>query len=255
MKITFLGTGTSQGVPVITCQCAVCQSNDIKDQRLRSSVLIETNNKVILIDAGPDFRQQILREGINQLDAILITHGHKDHVGGLDDVRAFNFFQKRAMDVYARNQVHDIILKEFDYAFGENKYPGTPVINLHEIINSEFEVNGVKIIPIDAMHAAMPVFGFRVGNFGYLTDISQIDEKEKEKLFGLKVVVIGALRKKAHHSHFNLDQALELINEIKPEKAYLTHISHLMGLQKEMEKELPENVYFAFDGLKIKINE
>lgn len=251
MNITFLGTGTSQGVPVVACQCTVCKSTDPRDNRLRSSVLIEESGKTIVIDAGPDFRQQLLRENITKLDGIVLTHGHKDHIGGLDDVRAFNYLQKKAVDIFARREVHQQITKEFDYAFCEERYPGVPEFRLQEISNHPFEVEGIRIIPIEAMHFKLPVFGYRIGSFAYLTDLSFISDEEKEKLSGAKIVVLAALRKKPHYSHMNLSQALELIQEIKPETAYLTHISHLMGLHREVEKELPENVYIAHDGLKI----
>lgn len=253
MLITFLGTGTSQGVPVVACQCAICHSTDERDKRLRSSVMIEENSRLIIIDAGPDFRQQLLRENVCQLDGILITHEHKDHIGGLDDVRSFNFIQKKAVEVYARQSIHTVVLREFDYAFKEDKYPGAPNIRLHEVVDDPFEIGGISVIPVEAKHNELPVFGYRIGDFSYLTDMSQITEKEIQKLKGSKVVVLAALRKKVHPSHMNLAQALELIEKISPEKAYLTHISHLMGFHAEVENELPENVRLAYDGLKITI--
>lgn len=253
MKITFLGTGTSQGVPVVACGCSVCKSTDEKDKRLRSSALIEMEGKIIVIDAGPDFRQQLLRETIMQLDGIILTHGHKDHIGGLDDVRAFNYLQKKAIDIYARKEVHDQIRREFEYAFSETRYPGVPEFHLKVIENKPFMMEGIEVIPIEALHFKLPVFGYRIQQFAYLTDLSSITDKEKEKLLGVKVVVLPALRKKPHYSHMNLVQALELIAEIKPERAYLTHISHLMGLHAEVEKELPEHVRLAYDGLKIEL--
>lgn len=253
MKITVLGTGTSQGVPVIACDCAVCSSTSELDKRLRSSVMIETNGKTIIIDAGPDFRQQLLREKVKTIDAILVTHEHKDHIGGLDDVRSFNFLQKKAVDVYAGKEVLPVIRQCFDYAFSDEKYPGVPEIQLHEVSNEAFEIEGIRILPVRALHYKMPVFGYRIGDFAYLTDLSEISEEEQSKLNGVKVVILAALRKKIHYSHMNLEQALELLKKIKPEKAYLTHISHMMGIHEEIEKELPENVWLAYDGLKIEL--
>jgi phosphoribosyl 1,2-cyclic phosphate phosphodiesterase len=253
MKVVFLGTGTSQGVPVVACDCRVCRSTDLKDQRLRASVLIETGGKVFVIDAGPDFRQQMLREQVKKLDAILITHEHKDHIGGLDDVRAFNFIQRKAAEVYAGKSVLPVVLREFDYAFGEDKYPGVPEINLHEVGAEPFLVDGISIIPVSAMHHELPVLGFRIGDFAYLTDLSHISPGETEKLAGTRILVVGALRKKVHHSHMNLAQAIELIDSIKPEKAYLTHISHLMGCHAEVENELPSHVSLAFDRLTLSV--
>ncbi|NVO02366.1 MAG: MBL fold metallo-hydrolase [Bacteroidetes bacterium] len=251
MKITFLGTGTSQGVPVIACDCSVCKSSNFKDNRLRSSVFIEFENEKFVIDTGPDFRQQMLRAKVKKLDAVLLTHSHKDHVGGMDDVRAFNYFMQKPIDVYGSNQVLNHIKNEFSYAFAEERYPGVPEINLHTIENKEFTINGVKIIPILSMHYQLPIFGFRIGDFTYITDANFISEIEKAKIIGSKILVINALRKKQHISHFTLDEALEIIAEVKPEKAYLTHISHQMGLHNEEEKNLPVNVFFAYDGLEI----
>jgi phosphoribosyl 1,2-cyclic phosphate phosphodiesterase len=253
MKITFLGTGTSQGVPVVACHCEVCSSTDSRDNRLRSSLLLEDGGKTFVIDAGPDFRQQMLRARVDQLDAILLTHEHKDHIGGLDDVRAFNFFQKKAMDVFARHEIHSLIMKEFDYAFTEEKYPGVPDILLHSVGEEPFKVAHLEVLPILAQHFKLPVLGFRILDMVYLTDVSLITEKEKEKLLGAKVVIVAALRKKPHYSHMNLDQALELIEEIRPEKAFLTHISHMMGLHASVAGELPEKVKLAYDGLKIEL--
>ncbi len=251
MKITFLGTGTSQGVPVIACDCETCHSKDTHDKRLRSSLLVEVNDTVIVIDTGPDFRQQMLRENVTRLDAVLLTHGHKDHVAGLDDVRAFNYIQKRPMDVYARAEVQQIVKSEFSYAFSEEKYPGVPQINQHEIINHEFTVNNIIIIPIEAYHYHLKIFGFRIENIAYLTDVSEIEAIEKRKLENLDVLIVNALRIKNHYSHYNLQQALNLIEEVSPKKALLTHISHMMGKYDDAEKLLPENVKFAYDGLKL----
>ena len=251
MRITFLGTGTSQGVPVIACKCPVCLSNDKKDIRLRSSVLIEIDGNTFVIDTGPDFRYQMLRANVNVLDAVLITHGHKDHIGGMDDVRAFNYILKKPMDVYASKFDQDSIKREFYYAFEKIKYPGVPVINLHTINNKPFIIKNTKIIPIETLHYNVNVYGFRIGDFTYLTDANFISEKEKQKIKGSKILVVNALRRKKHISHFTLDEAIALINEIKPEKGYLTHISHLMGLHEDVEKELPENIKIAYDGLEL----
>jgi phosphoribosyl 1,2-cyclic phosphate phosphodiesterase len=251
VKITFLGTGTSQGVPVITCKCSVCQSDDLKDKRLRSSVLIETERNTFVIDAGPDFRQQMLREKVEKLDAVLITHGHKDHIAGLDDVRAFNFFLKKAVDIYARKEVQDILKSDFFYAFEDEKYPGVPEIELYEVENAPFEINGDTIVPVEVMHYKLPVFGYRLGDFTYITDANHIMENELEKIKGSRIIVLNALRRRKHISHFTLDEAVELLKQLQPEKAYLTHISHQLGLHTEIEKELPDFINVAYDGLTI----
>jgi len=255
MRITFLGTGTSQGVPVIACGCEVCQSLDFRDKRLRVSIHIEVNGKHIVIDAGPDFRQQMLRERINNLDAILFTHEHKDHTAGLDDVRAYNFFQKRDMPIFGRKHVLSQIEKEFHYAFTKIKYPGTPQITLNEIQNQPFKVEGIDVIPIEVMHYKLPVFGFRIQDFTYITDVNFISDEEIEKIKGSKVVVMGALRKEAHLSHFTLSEAVNLLEKIAPEQAYITHISHQMGLHREVNVELPAFIQLAYDGLVINLDE
>ena len=253
IKITVLGTGTSQGIPVVACECNVCRSEDNKDKRLRTSVLVQTRDNVIVIDAGPDFRQQMLREQVHRLDAILITHNHKDHIGGIDDVRAFNWIQKKAMDIYGTESSLDVIRKDFSYAFGEDKYPGVPQINLHTISNAPFFIQNDTITPIEAFHGKMPVLGFRIGDFSYLTDASFIKPEEFDKLRGSKVVILNALRKEKHHSHFNLQQATELLQELAPEKGYITHISHQMGLHREINESLPGNIRLGYDGLRIEI--
>lgn len=253
MKITFLGTGTSQGVPVIGCLCHVCASADERDKRLRSSVMIEVREKVFVIDTGPDFRQQMLRENVKRLDAVIFTHAHKDHIAGFDDVRAFNFLQKREMDVYASEEVENAIRREYAYIFSHFKYPGIPEVKLHRIFNREFFVDGVPFLPIEVMHYKMPVFGFRVGDFTYITDANFISEEEKEKIRGSKVIVLNALRKEAHISHFTFGQAIEMMEELKPEKGYFTHISHQLGRHAEVQKELPPFIELAYDGLKIEL--
>ena len=253
MKITFLGTGTSQGVPVVACNCDVCTSEDIKDNRLRSSVMVELDGITLIIDTGPDFREQMLRENVKKIDAVLLTHGHKDHIGGLDDVRAFNFILKRPIDVFARAEVHNAIRNDFSYAFNEFRYPGVPDIKLHIVENSEFQINGILVIPIEVMHLQLPVFGFRINDFTYITDASFISEKEIKKIKGSKVLVVNALRKKKHYSHFCLEEALQLADKVQAEQCYLTHISHQMGLYNEVETELPINVKLAYDRLIVEI--
>ncbi|MBW6498674.1 MAG: MBL fold metallo-hydrolase [Bacteroidales bacterium] len=254
MEITVLGTGTSQGVPVVACECAICRSKDPRDKRLRTSVLIKSAQTTVAIDAGPDFRQQMLREKVKSLHAVVITHSHKDHIAGLDDVRAFNWIQKRPMDVYAASDVLKVVKNEFSYAFvEEDKYPGVPQINLHTIDSNPFLVNDLEIIPIKAMHYKLPVLGFRVGDFTYLTDANYIAPEELDKMRGSKVIILNALRKEKHISHFNLEEAIAIIRELAPEKAYFTHISHQMGFHENVEKELPENIHLAFDGLKFNV--
>ena len=254
MQITLLGTGTSQGVPVIACECEVCISTNPNDKRLRSSVLIEVDGSTIVIDTGPDFRQQILRESVSNLDAVLYTHSHKDHVAGLDDVRSFNFKSKKAMDVFCTEDVLSSLKNEFSYIFSEFKYPGIPRINVTLINNSIFYVNRTKIIPIKALHYKLPVLGFRIKNFIYLTDISEISEVEKQKMLDADLIILDSLRKEPHISHLCLEESLLLLQELKPKKAYLTHISHLMGLHDIVNKELPINIKLAHDGLNIKLS-
>lgn len=249
MKITFLGTGTSQGVPVIACDCEVCRSLDYRNKRLRVSVHLQIDNQSILIDAGPDFRQQILRENIRSLDAILLTHEHKDHTAGLDDIRAFNFRQHKPMQIYASSNVHEQLKRDYSYVFSEKQYPGIPQMALIEISNKPFSIDNLNITPIQVLHHKLPVFGFRVQDFTYITDANYISDIEIEKIKGSKIVVLNALQKSPHISHFTLEQAVELIEKINPEMAFLTHISHNLGLHNEVESELPPNIKLAFDGL------
>ncbi len=251
MKITFLGTGTSQGVPVIGCGCEVCRSLDYRDKRLRVSVLIEVDATNLVIDTGPDFRQQMLRERVSKLDAVLLTHSHKDHIAGLDDVRAFNFLQKEGMPIYATPKTLEQVKKEFYYAFEEQKYPGTPLLSLHEINETAVDFNGIKILPLPVMHLRMPVIGFRIGDFSYITDANFISEETHTKLQGTKVLVLNALQKENHVSHFNLEEALAQAKKIEAEQTYFTHIGHRMGLHQVVNKQLPESVALAYDGLSI----
>lgn len=238
---------------MIACHCEVCSSTDFRDNRLRSSVLIQDNDLTIAIDAGPDFRQQMLREKVDRIDAIVITHAHKDHVAGLDEIRAFNFFQHKAIDIYATTEVQEKIKIEFYYVFGEKKYPGIPEMNLITINESPFTIGHLKFIPIKLMHLNMIVYGYRIGDFSYVTDVNYIAPEEMEKLKGTKILVLDALRKKKHISHFTLDEAIAVANEIHPQKTYFTHISHQLGLHKEVEASLHPNMHLAFDGLKLSV--
>jgi len=252
LKITFLGTGTSSGVPMIACKCAVCTSSDKKDKRLRSSILVESSNTRIVVDTTPDFRYQMLRENVKRLDAVLFTHPHKDHIAGLDDVRAYNFFQEQAMQVYANQMTIDALMREFAYAFADKKYPGVPNLELNTISLEAFSIGDINIIPVQVWHLKMPVFGYRFGDFTYITDANRIDESEKEKIKGSKVLVVNALRKEKHISHYNLDEAIELVRELKVPEAYFTHISHQLGKHEEIEKRLPKGIHLGYDGLKIR---
>lgn len=253
MKVTFLGTGTSSGVPLLCCDCATCQSTDWRDKRLRCSVFIEVDGVNLIIDTGTDFRQQMLRENIRKIDAVLITHGHKDHTGGLDDIRAFNFSTGKEMNVYADSIACQMLRGQYDYVFAEKKYPGIPQINLVTIGKGIFEAAGIAITPIEVLHHRLPVTCFRIKDFTYITDAKTISEEEKLKIMGTKILVVNALREKEHLSHFNLEEALELVNEIQPEHTYFIHISHNFGKHENIQAKLPANISVAYDGLKIEI--
>lgn len=253
LQVTFLGTGTSQGVPVIACTCEVCCSADPRDKRLRSSIMLQDKQTLIVIDSGPDFRQQLLREKVRKLDGLVFTHEHKDHIAGMDDIRAFNYILKKEIDIYAAKQVQKAIEREFHYAFEEIKYPGIPQFNLHTIHNKAFNVGTITLQPILVKHYMLDVFGFRVGDFTYITDAKTIPDEEIEKIKGTRILVLNALRREEHVSHFTLEEALEMIDVIKPEKAYLTHISHQLGKHELVNAELPEGVECAYDGLMLPI--
>ena len=251
MKITFLGTGTSQGIPVIGSSHPVCLSSNPKDKRLRVSVLIEWDNYVYVIDCGPDFRQQMLNAKCTKLNGIIFTHEHADHTAGLDDIRPF-YFKQGDIPVYAHKRVIKALEDRFEYIFEtENKYAGAPGVTTHQIENKPFTLGGINVIPINGMHYKLQVFGFRFNDFAYLTDMKTVEDKEIEKLKGVKVLVVNALREEQHVSHFNLDEALAFIDKVKPEKAYLTHISHLLGFHDEVQHRLPKNVFLAYDNLQI----
>jgi phosphoribosyl 1,2-cyclic phosphate phosphodiesterase len=253
MRITFLGTGTSQGVPVIACPCPVCHSSDTRDRRLRCSVLIETPQATIVVDSGPDFRYQMLRANVQRLDAILFTHGHKDHTAGLDDVRAYNYFMNKPLDVYASLETQEVLGREFQYIFKNADYPGVPQINVHTLVNEAFEINGLRIEPIRVLHYKMEVFGFRIGGFAYITDANFIAAEEMDKARGSELLVLNALRLEPHISHFTLAEAIAVANEINPEKTLFTHISHQLGLHESVESELPDSIRLAYDGLVIEL--
>ncbi|MEB0262174.1 MULTISPECIES: MBL fold metallo-hydrolase [unclassified Mucilaginibacter] len=253
MTITFLGTGTSQGVPVIACTCPVCLSTDKHDKRLRTSILIEGEGKVIAIDSGPDFRYQMLREKVMHLDAIVFTHEHKDHVAGMDDIRAFNYKQQMPMDIYADDRVQLALRREFPYIFDNKGYPGIPQVNLHTVTLEPFNVGDVHFTPIEVMHYKLPVKGYRIKDFTYITDAKTLSEVEKDKIRGSKILVINALQKEKHISHFTLDEAIAFARDIGAKQTYLTHISHRLGKHADVSIELPAGIYLAYDGLKLEI--
>ena len=255
MKITFLGTGTSQGIPVIGCGCEVCKSTDKKDKRLRVSVWIQTGDKSIVIDSGPDFRYQMLRADVNDLDAILYTHEHKDHIAGLDDIRPYNYILKKRIDIYATERVQEALKREFQYIFADVKYHGLPQINLHTITAADdFKVGNSTIVPFEVMHYRLPILGYRIGDFTYITDAKTISEVSLEKIKGTKILVLNALQKESHISHLTFDEAIALAKKVGAEMTYFTHISHNLGLHHEVSKELPANIKLAYDGLTICID-
>jgi len=254
LRITFLGTGTSIGVPIISCDCEVCSSENPKDKRLRTSALLSYHNKNVVIDCGPDFRMQMLTAGIKDLEAILLTHEHRDHIAGLDDVRAFNYMLKKPIQLYLSDRVLKNVKTEFPYIFNPGDYQGAPKLELHKLVNEQINVAGLCVHPLPVMHREMPVFGFRIGDFSYITDANFIPDETIEKIKGTKVLVLNALRKRKHPSHFCLSEALEMIEKIKPEKAYLTHLGHYIGLHDEINKSLPNNVELAYDGLQIELD-
>lgn len=255
MQVYFLGTGTSQGIPVIGSTHPVCSSYDVKDKRLRVAVWITWDDHSIVIDCGPDFRQQMLTSGCQKVDAILFTHEHSDHTAGLDDIRPFFFKQKKDIPIYGHRRVLDNLQKRFEYIFEtENKYPGAPSVQTFEVKNNEsFNIGSTEIIPIEVDHANLQVFGYRIQDFVYLTDVKTICEVEIEKSKGAKVLVVNALREEPHHSHFSLQDALDFIHLVQPERAYLTHVSHMLGFHEEVQRRLPPNVFLAYDNLKITI--
>ena len=254
LKITFLGTGTSSGVPMIACHCKVCTSTNTKDKRLRTSIMVQSATTTLVVDTTPDFRYQMLRENVNNIDAILFTHPHKDHVAGLDDIKAFNYFQKKAIDVYANELTQKALKNEFYYFFAAHKYPGVPDINLRLIEEEPFLVGDITVTPVKVWHLNMPVLGFRFGNFTYITDANKIEESEAIKILGSEILVLNALRNEPHISHFTLQEALNLAEELQIPQAYFTHISHQLGLHEEVTKILPAGNALAYDGLQLILN-
>jgi phosphoribosyl 1,2-cyclic phosphate phosphodiesterase len=253
ISITFLGTGTSSGVPMIGCSCPVCTSPDKKDKRLRSSILVQSKTTSVVVDSGPDFRCQMLRTNTKKLDAIVFTHPHKDHVAGLDDVRGFNYFMQKPMEVFGNEMTLEVIIREFPYAFTEKKYPGAPDIRLNTISEEAFQIGDLAILPVPVWHLHMPVLGFRFGKFTYITDANRIDDKSLELIRGSEVLVLNALRKEKHISHFSLAEAIELIRKLEVPRAYLTHISHQLGKHEDVAEELPGGIFLAYDGLTLSL--
>lgn len=251
LKVTFLGTGTSTGVPVIACNCRVCRSTDMRDRRFRTSVMVQSAKTTVVIDCGPDFRIQMLRHNVEDIDAIVFTHSHRDHVAGLDDVRAFNFILNKSVDVYGKQEVMDDIKTEFPYIFHKGSYFGAPQLTTHIISNEGFLIGDLPFIPINVLHGETHIFGYRIHDFSYITDASYIGPEELKKVEGSKVVVLNALRNSRHTSHYSLSEAMEILNRLQPRSAYLTHISHFLGLHEEVQNKLPSSIFLAYDGLEI----
>ena len=254
MKVTFLGTGTSQGVPVIGCDCQVCKSLDFRNKRFRTSIHLEVDGVSLVVDTGPDFRMQMLRAGIKKLDGVLFTHEHKDHTAGLDDIRPFNFSQQKDMPIFGRRQVLDQIRQEYSYIFSDKKYPGVPQVDCIEIDENPFHVNGIAIIPIPVLHYKLPVLGFRIGDFSYITDANFISDESMKLLEGTEILVLNALQKESHISHFTLEEAVHEARKIGAKKTYFTHISHRLGLHDQIDAELPEGIALAYDGLELTLS-
>jgi phosphoribosyl 1,2-cyclic phosphate phosphodiesterase len=254
LTITFLGTGTSSGVPMVACDCGVCKSNDAKDQRLRSSILVQSSKTSFVVDTTPDFRYQMLREQVKKLDAVLYTHPHKDHIAGLDDVKAFTFVSGNAMEIFANELTQEALKREFYYIFTDKKYPGIPQVNINTIDLTPFSIGDIPVIPILVWHLNMPVLGFRFGDFTYITDANRMEETEKDKIKGSKTLVINALRHKKHLSHFTLDEAINLVQELNVPQAYFTHISHQLGKHQQINSELPNGVELAYDGMRLRFD-
>jgi len=253
LKITFLGTGTSTGVPMVACNCEVCTSPDTHDTRLRSSIMVQSADTTIIVDATPDFRYQMLREKVHHIDAVLLTHSHKDHIAGVDDTRPFQFFSHRPTEIYGNKMSLEGVKSEIPYAFENLQYPGIPKVNLHELSLEPFIIGDIPITPILVWHYKMPVYGFRFGGFTYITDANRIDDSEKKKIMGSEIIVLNALRNEAHISHFTLEEAINVVKELKVPQAYFTHISHQLGVHKAVNAHLPEGMALAYDGLKIEI--
>jgi phosphoribosyl 1,2-cyclic phosphate phosphodiesterase len=253
LRVTFLGTGTSQGIPVIGCECPVCRSLDFRDKRFRTSIHLEAQGVSLVVDTGPDFRMQMLRAGIKRLDGVLFTHEHKDHTAGLDDIRPYNFSQQKDMPVFGRKQVLDQIRREFSYIFSDKRYPGIPQVDCVEITENPFQVNGLSIIPIPVLHYKLPVLGFRIGDFSYITDANFISDESVKLLEGTEILVLNALQKEAHISHFTLDEAIREARKIGAKMTYFTHISHRLGLHSQVDSELPEGMALAYDGLELSL--
>jgi phosphoribosyl 1,2-cyclic phosphate phosphodiesterase len=252
--ITFLGTGTSQGVPFIGCTCAICTSTNAKDKRLRSSIWINSEESSVILDTGPDFRYQMLRAGVRKIDGVVYTHGHKDHVAGLDDIRAYNYWQRTGINLYADQYTEEILRREFQYVFNGQSYPGIPVLDIIPIQSTPFQVGDLPFVPIQVMHFKLPVLGFRIGDFTYITDANYIAPEEIEKIRGSRIVVLNALRHEPHISHFTLNEAIDMAYEIGAERTYFTHISHQLGLHEQVQQDLPEGMFLAYDGLQLEIN-